>query len=107
MPIRRVSELTPRPITWLWAFRLALGKLAIFDGDPGLGKSLVTLDLCARLSTGRPFPGGSPGPGVGSALILNAEDRAADTIPPRLEALGANLANVFIVNAEENNAGAS
>jgi AAA domain len=34
------------------------------DGDPDLGKSLLTLDLCARLSTGRAFPDGQPGPGL-------------------------------------------
>src|SRR5262245_65063804 len=54
--VRSVSQLAPRPVAWLWPGRLALGKLAILDGDPGLGKSLVTLDLCARLSTGQPFP---------------------------------------------------
>src|SRR5262249_172381 len=43
---------------WLWPGRLALGKLAMLDGDPGMGKSLLALDLCARLSTGRPLPDG-------------------------------------------------
>src|SRR5262249_23856292 len=40
-----VSQLRPRPVDWLWPGRLAAGKLAILDGDPGLGKSLLTLDL--------------------------------------------------------------
>jgi hypothetical protein len=57
------SQIVARPVDWLWPGRLPLGKLAILDGDPGVGKSLVTLDLCARLSTGRPFPDGGPGPG--------------------------------------------
>src|SRR5947199_2428072 len=98
--LRPASRLAPRSVTWLWPGRLALGKLAILDGDPGLGKSLVTLDVCARLSTGRPFPDGSPGPGVGSALILNREDGAEDTIRPRLQALGADLARVFVLRRE-------
>jgi hypothetical protein len=71
--------------------------LAILDGDPGLGKSLVTLDLCARLSTGRPFPDGSASPGPAAAVILNGEDGAEDTIRPRLEALGADLGRVFVL----------
>jgi hypothetical protein len=94
-----VSELTPRPCSWLWPGRLALGKLAILDGDPGLGKSLLALDLCARLSTGRPMPDGSAGPGVCNSLVLNAEDGAADTIRPRLQALGADLERVFVLDA--------
>jgi hypothetical protein len=48
-PYRPVSQLASRPVGWLWPGRLALGKLAIVDGDPGLGKSLVTLDLCAPI----------------------------------------------------------
>jgi hypothetical protein len=51
-----VSGLESRPIDWLWPGWLALGKLALLDGDPGLGKSLVALDLSARLSTGRARP---------------------------------------------------
>ena len=74
MRVQRVSQVRAGQVSWLWENRLALGKLAILDGDPGLGKSLVALDLCARLSTGRPMPDGSPGPGAGNALVLNAED---------------------------------
>jgi putative DNA primase/helicase len=90
------SQLTPRPLSWLWPGRLALGKLALLDGDPQLGKSLLTLDLCARLSTGRPFPDGTPSPGPATSLIFNAEDGAADTILPRLRALGADLDRVLV-----------
>ena len=53
-----LSDLAPEPIRWLWPGRLALGKVAMLEGDPGLGKSLLTLDLCARLSAGRPMPDG-------------------------------------------------
>ena len=31
-----VSRLSPRSLSWLWLYHLALGKLAIWDGDPGL-----------------------------------------------------------------------
>lgn len=100
MHIRSLSELTPRPLAWFWPGRLALGKLAILDGDPGLGKSLVALDLCARLSTGSPFPDGRPSPGSGNALVLNGEDGAEDTIRPRLQTLGAALERVFVPHSE-------
>jgi hypothetical protein len=99
MQVRSIQELRPRPLAWFWPGRLALGKLAILDDDPGLGKSLVTLDLCARLSTGRPLPDGRPGPGVGNALVLNGEDGADDTIRPRLQALGADLERVFMLDS--------
>src|SRR5262249_39419266 len=80
LDLRPISQLTPRPLTWFWRGRLAAGKLPLLEGAPDSGKSLVTLDLCARLSTGRPFPDGSPGPGPSTAVVLNAEDSAEDTI---------------------------
>src|SRR4051812_36822909 len=95
MRIAVASRLIPRRLSWLWPGRLALGKLAMLDGDPGLGKSLLALDLCARLSTGRPMPDGSPGPGVCNSLYLNAEDDGRDTIQPRLLALGADLNRIL------------
>ncbi len=97
MHVRRASELEVRPCAWLWPGRLALGKLAILDGDPGLGKSLLALDLCARVSTGRPLPDGQPGLGPANVLILEAEDGPQDTVRPRLEALGADLDRVLVI----------
>jgi hypothetical protein len=87
--------LTPRVVEWLWRHHLAFGKLAMLDGDPDQGKSYVALDLCARLSTGRPMPDDSLGPGIVSSLmILQDEDSAEDTTRPRLAALGADLDRV-------------
>jgi hypothetical protein len=102
MVVQPVSQLTPRPVSWLWTGRLALGKLAMLDGDPDLGKSLVTLDLCARLSRGLPFPDGSPSPGPANALVFNGEDDGEDTIRPRLHALGADLDRVFVEQVDAN-----
>ncbi|HZU34505.1 MAG TPA: AAA family ATPase [Gemmataceae bacterium] len=92
-----VGDFTPEPVEWLWQYRLPLGRPAILEGDPDLKKSYVTLDLCARLSTGRPFPDGSPSPGPANSLVLNAEDRVEDTIATRLRALEADVKRVFVL----------
>ncbi len=94
--VRPVSQLTARAYDWLWPCRLALGKLAVLEGDPEEGKSFVALDLCARLSTGRPMPDGTPGPAAANTLILQDEDGAADTVLVRLRALAADLDRVQI-----------
>jgi hypothetical protein len=91
-----LADVAARPVRWLWPGRLALGKLAILDGDPGLGKSLVTLDLCARVTTGREFPDGRPGC-RGAVVLVNCEDGVADTLRPRLDALGADPARVHVL----------
>jgi hypothetical protein len=85
-------------VKWLWPGRIPAGKLTLFVGDPGTGKSLVTLDLAARLSTGRPFPDGHPCE-KGNVLILTAEDDARDTVGPRLDAAGADSSRIARINA--------
>ena len=56
---RRLSDVAFRKTNWLWDHWLPLGKTALLEGDTGLGKSLLTLDLCARVTTGRPWPDGT------------------------------------------------
>ncbi len=43
-------------VRWLWRGRIPLGKLTVLDGDPGLGKSTLALDIAARVSSGRAMP---------------------------------------------------
>jgi len=42
------SCFSPEPVQWLWPGRFALGKLSLIAGEPGLGKSFLTLDMAAR-----------------------------------------------------------
>lgn len=84
------SDITSRDITWLWKDRIPLGKLSILDGHPGLGKSLVTLFIAARVTKGQDMPDGSRAM-QGGVILISLEDDASDTIRPRLEAAGADL----------------
>jgi hypothetical protein len=95
-----LSQIRQQPVPWLWPERLGLGKLGSLEGDPGMGKSLVALDLCARLSRGWVFPDGRPGPGPAAALFLSAEDGAGDTLRPRLEALGGDVERIHVYQEE-------
>jgi hypothetical protein len=90
----RLSQVKEEQLHWLWQGRFPLGAITLLDGDPGLGKSLLTLDLAARVSTGREMPDGTPGvegEGPQRVLLFSAEDDPARTILPRLRAAGANL----------------
>ncbi len=95
----RLSTVEPTPVRWLWPGRIPLGKLSILDGDPGLGKSLVTIDLAARVSRGLAMPDGSAGDlsGATGAILLNAEDDPADTVRPRLDAAGGDPERVVLL----------
>lgn len=90
-----LSEVETERVSWLWPGWLALGKLSVMDGDPGLGKSATVLDIAARVSAGREFPDGTRNEvGPGGVVILSAEDALSDTIKPRLEAAGADLERI-------------
>jgi RecA-family ATPase len=85
-------------VRWLWPGRIPLGKITVVDGDPGLGKSLLGLDLIACVTTGQALPDGADGLAGGAVLITN-EDDLADTIVPRLLAAGADLTRVKLIRA--------
>lgn len=95
--IVRVADVQIERIDWLWPGRIPRGKITVLDGDPGLGKSTVTLDWAARLSVGEAMPGEASGREPMSTLLLSAEDGPADTIRPRLEAAGADLEAVHLL----------
>lgn len=78
---------------------LPLGKLSLFCGDPGLGKSFVTCDLAARVSNGAAWPDSDEPQHAGSVLILACEDDAEDTIRPRLDAAGADVTRIHIIDS--------
>lgn len=78
-----MANVKPERVSWLWPGRIPFGKITILDGDPGLGKSTVMLDIAARLSTGRELPGGGQHPPSGTVVMM-IEDGLADTVAPRL-----------------------
>lgn len=88
----RLSHVEPETVRWLWPGRVPLGKLTMLDGDPGLLKSTLALDLAARLSKGEAMPDGTRPDleGPAGTVLLTAEDGLADTIRPRLDAAGAD-----------------
>jgi putative DNA primase/helicase len=96
----RLSDVHPELVRWLWPGRIALGKLTLLAGDPGLGKSFVTLDLAARVSSGIAWPDLPllPNP-AGDVVLLSAEDDLADTIRPRLDAAKADANRVVAIQA--------
>lgn len=120
------SDVRRETLAWLWPGRLPRGKLVMMAGDPGLGKSFLTMDIAARISSGRGWPDVTVKPGVGEVsvtsddlqgaapfdvppqgepdpdeaedvVVLSAEDDPGDTIRPRLEDAGADLRRVHLI----------
>jgi putative DNA primase/helicase len=93
------SDIRPELIEWLWDGRIPFGKLTLFSGNPDLGKSLVTLDIAGRATTGRDWPDGEKAAPPCDVLILTAEDDPSDTIVPRLMACEADLRKVHFLTS--------
>jgi hypothetical protein len=78
---------------------MAIGKVTLIAGHPGLGKSQLTAFLASRVTTGQPWPAQEGRPPTGNVIMLSAEDDIGDTIRPRLEAAGANIERVHILRS--------
>jgi KaiC/GvpD/RAD55 family RecA-like ATPase len=94
-----IDRVAPKPLRWLWDGVIPRGKLTVLAGDPGMGKSLLTLDVASRASSGAGWPCGAPGVGASAVVLLSAEDDPADTVRPRLEGLGADLSRVVVLDS--------
>jgi AAA domain len=91
-----VADVDRELVRWLWPAYIPAGKVCVLDGDPGTGKSTLTLTVAAKVTTGSPFPDGAR-PERADVILLNGEDDIADTIRPRLEAAGADLARCWVL----------
>jgi len=95
-----LADVKSRPVRWIDPGRIPLGKHSSIIGDPGVGKSGIALDYASRVSTGSEMPDGSHGDlykTPAGVVILSAEDDPADTIRPRLEAMGADLSRIVLL----------
>ena len=88
---RCAAEIEPKRIDFLWPGRLARGKHTAIAGEPGDGKSQLSVYIAATISRGGDWPCGEGRAPIGNTIILNAEDGADDTVVPRLIAAGADL----------------
>ena len=96
-----LSELSHQypPVDWLWPAWIPNGMLTLFGAAPGVGKSLVALDLARRIIHGLPFPDGAPGHPFGrDVLIIDAEGAPA-LLNQRAQAWGLNTNRLYLMQS--------
>lgn len=103
MRTETASKIRDIPIEWLWPGRIPIGRVTVMEGDPGCGKSGLTMCIAAGITTGNSWPDGQK-PEVGCVIVANVEDPAASVIKPRLAAAGANLDFVEVIDLDSPNA---
>ena len=85
---RTCEDVKPKPITWLWNGMIPKGKITLFAGDSGIGKTQILLSICANVTRGGHFAGEEIHCEQGDVLYLSGEDDLADTLIPRFIASG-------------------
>jgi putative DNA primase/helicase len=99
--LRTLEGLEMEPVTWIWKGWLAKAKFHLIAGAPEAGKTTIGLSFVAAISSGNYWPDVTRAV-AGNCLIWTSEDGLADTIKPRLIAMGADLSHVwFIENQRE------
>jgi hypothetical protein len=89
-----LNQFEAQEVCWLWEGLIAIGKLTLVVGNPGLGKSWVLLFIAAKVTTGEPWPNLFGRRAPRSVIILSGEDSPNDTILPRFEACGGDSSRV-------------
>lgn len=102
-----VADVDMKNVVWLWPQHLALKKVTIIAGDPGLGKSMLTADIAARVSKGFLFPGSESRRRPANVVFLAAEDSVEDTLRPRLEAADADVRRCHVIKMLKSDKGCS
>lgn len=88
------SNVQAKAVPWLWPGRIPRGMLILLVGDPGEGKSYLSLAIMASLSRGGKWPDGSGEAPICTSGLLNLEDAREYVIRPRLDQLGADLTRI-------------
>jgi hypothetical protein len=103
--VHRASDIKPVPVEWLWSGRLAKGKTTLLGGDPGVGKSQLSIFIAATISKGGQWPCEEGIAPKKSVVILCAEDGPADTIVPRVMAAEGDVEKIEVITAVTNDQG--
>lgn len=98
--LTRLADVEPKRVEWLWPGRLPKGKIVTLDGDPGLGKSTLALNIAGPITTGGAWPDGGHCEHPGDVLLLSAEDGLDDTVRPRADAAGADVTRVHAIEGK-------
>lgn len=98
--VRRLADIELEEVTWIWPNFLADRKITIVDGMPGVGKSTLTSEIAARITTGTPFPNGIERM-PRDVVFIAVEDGVADTIKPRVAAAGGNEQHAHFIHIEQ------
>ncbi len=95
LKFKSFHEISESKMEWLWRGRIPRGVLVGLIGMPGVGKSLICVDIASRITKGVELPFDSTPRDPENVLWISAEEDASTIIKPRLGVAGAVMSKVF------------
>lgn len=96
--VERGSTMKREHLYYQWEPYLPVGQLVHFGGAQAQGKSPITVDLAARISTAQPWPDGQPNTlGAKAVLMMSIEDDPASVTLPRFDLAGGNAELIYFI----------
>ena len=92
-------------MNYLWYPYIPEGCLTLLSGDPGVGKSFISLALASIISRGEQFPFDNNSTHLESSnvIVQNSEDGKETTIKARLNKLNADSSKIWFINDSSSN----
>jgi AAA domain len=96
-----MDQIKAEKVDWLWTNRIPIGRITLLDGDPGSGKSTLSLEIASAVSKGAALPFGDKPQAPANVLLMSCEDGYSDTVRPRLDKAGADVSRIAIPESRQ------
>jgi KaiC/GvpD/RAD55 family RecA-like ATPase len=92
----RLSDVQAQPVSWLWEPYIPLEMITVLSGDPGVGKTFLSLAIAASITRGETLMTNSPAT-ASNVLYLTLENSPAHVLRPRFDAQQGTASRLFVL----------
>jgi hypothetical protein len=92
--LKRLIDVKPTPISWLWEPYIPRGMITFLSGDPGTGKTFISLAICSALTRGEHVVSRYAVEPL-NVLYLTTENSPEHVLRPRFDALKGDPGRFF------------
>ncbi len=101
MDLKCLFHIKAKPRGWVWKGVIPAGQLSLLIGERSVGKSMLALDLAARVTQGLGGPYVDEAGKRGAVILFIGQDDLEGTVRVRLDAAGADEKWVHCVQSED------
>jgi integrase len=98
--VRCLADVKALEVEWLWEPYIPLKMITVISGDPGAGKTFLSLALAAALTQGKGMATGSEAASC-NVLYLSHENSPEHVTRPRFDALEGDASRFFLLEGTQ------